>query len=236
MILYLDLECAILVHKWKLRSRRKLISITHDSGSAEATGGGTSPHHWGGLLLNSLHLHHRRGPRHRLFLVHLGSIFLILPIFFLFLAVAVVLSDHLDASLGISHPLLDFLALVLNILFFEVDPFAQFIDIGDVLFGEEKFCEILEDGLGIFVIEPEYIGFGCFDVFGHPHCHGVLGIFLEPVSFSHDDLIVVESLLVFFLLALQFLLIVVDDFELFAEMVRYMTVLEHFRCFFFSSG
>ena len=90
--------------------------------------------------------------------------------------------------------------------------------------------------MGIFVIEPEDIGFGCFDVFGHPHCHGVLGIFLESVSFSHDDLVVVESLLVFLLLALQFLLIVVDDFELFAEMIRHMAVLENFRCFFLGSG
>ena len=126
--------------------------------------------------------------------------------------------------------------MVLNILFFEVDSFAQFVDIGDVLFGEEKFSEILEDGLGIFVVEPEDVGFGGFDVFGHPHCHGVLVVFLESLSFPHDDLVVVESFLVFLLLAFQLLLIVVDDFELFAEVVRNMAVFEHFRCFFLGSG
>ena len=94
----------------------------------------------------------------------------------------------------------------------------------------------MEDGLGIFVVEPEDIGFGGFDMFGHPYRHGVLGIFFEPVSFPHDDLVVVETLLVFLFFIFKFFLIVVDDFELFAEMVRYVVVLEHFRCFFLGSG
>ena len=76
------------------------------------------------MLLNSLHFHNRGGSGHGLFLANLWSIFLVLSIFFLPLGVAVVLSDHLDAPLGIPHPLLDLFTLVIRILFFEVDPFA----------------------------------------------------------------------------------------------------------------
>ena len=192
-------------------------SVSHDSGTCQSASWCTSSQQCCCWRLNLFYLHHWRWSCY-LLMSCLRFVFLILSI--LFLTVSASFSDGRNNFQSIVHSFLDLFALSINTIFLEVNSLSQFVDIGNIIFGEKKFSEILENSLIVFVVEPEDSSFWCFTVFGYPDWHCIFIVFLESASLSHYYLLIVQIFVVTVLFILELFLIVWDNFVLFAQVFR----------------
>ena len=200
-------------------------SVSHDSGTCQSARWCTSSQQCCCWRLNLFYLHHWRWSCD-LLMSCLRFVFLILSI--LFLTVSASFSDGRNNFHSIVDSFLDLFTLSINTILLEVDSLSQFVDIGNIVFGEKKFSEILENSLIIFVVEPEDSSFWCFTVFGYPDWHRIFIIFLESASLSHYYLLIVQIFVVTVFFILELFLIVWDDFMLFAQVFWNRQRIEYF--------